>query len=124
MKPEDLHPRLKVDAKLELAEMDAKLLHDLSILEPFGNANPRPTFAIENVVLQQPPKLLKDAHVKCMVFADGVLKPVIFFNRPDLYRTLNSVGEKSFLLAGHVTKNEWQGRTSVELQGMDICLSS
>lgn len=124
VKPEDLQPRLKVDATLELVEMDGKLLHDLAILEPFGNANPRPTFTIEEVVLQQPPKLLKDAHVKCVVFADGVLKPVIFFNRPDLYRTLSSLGERSFTLAGHVTKNEWQGRTSIELQGSDISLSS
>ncbi len=124
VKPEDLQPRLKVDATLELVEMDNKLLHDLAILEPFGNANPRPTFTVEEVVLQQPPKLLKDAHVKCVVFADGVLKPVIFFNRPDLYRTLSSLGERSFTLAGHVTKNEWQGRTSIELQGSDISLSS
>ena len=61
------------------------------------------------MVLVQKPKLLKDAHVKCSVFADGVIKPVIFFNRPELYAQLMQNENEPFSLAAHVTGKslEW-----------------
>ena len=57
-----------------------------------------------------------------MVFADGVIKPLVFFNRPELYKILSDMEDKPFSLAAHVTTNEWQDRTSIELQGVDIAL--
>ena len=119
---DQLQPKLLVDADLTLPEMTKKILTDLERLEPFGNANQQPIFSIKNVQIQKAPQLLKDAHVKCTIFADGVIKPVIFFNRPDLYTILQELGEKPFHLAGHVTKNEWMGSTTIQLQGLDIAL--
>jgi single-stranded-DNA-specific exonuclease len=119
---EDLIPKIKVDAILELPETNNKLLSDMEQLEPFGNKNYQPSFIIKNVTLVNPPKLLKDKHVKCMVFADGIIKPIIFFNRPDLYKIFISIGDDSFHIAGYVTKNEWMGTTKIELQGLDIAL--
>lgn len=124
LRPDQLQPKLEIDAKLSLGEMGKQLMHDLEQLEPFGNKNPEPTFMVENVQLQKEPKLLKDAHVKCTVFSEGVLKPVIFFNRPDLYATFNQLGEKPFTIAGNVTKNEWNGRTSIELRGSDVAIDN
>jgi len=77
---------------------------------------------IKNVTLLQEPKLLKDKHVKCSVFADGIIKPIIFFNRPDLYHVFLSLQNSYFHVAGYVTKNEWNGNTSIELQGIDISI--
>jgi hypothetical protein len=64
--------------------------------------------------------MLKDAHVKCSVFADGVIKPIIFFNRPELFEKLQAVGQNSFSLAVQVMENHWNGRVTIELQGLDI----
>jgi single-stranded-DNA-specific exonuclease len=119
---EDLQPKVELDAPLELAEMTKKLLDDLDRMEPFGNKNRQPTFLVKDVVQLHAPKLLKDLHVKISVFSNGVLKPVIFFNRPDLYPIFRELGDKSFDLAGHVMKNEWNGQTRIELQGLDISL--
>ena len=77
---------------------------------------------IKNVVLVQKPKLLKDLHVKCSVFADGVIKPIIFFNRPELYEKLLACEQEQFSIAAHVQENHWNGRVSIELQGIDISL--
>lgn len=115
-------PRLALDADITLSEVNAKLITDLAHLEPFGNENTQPIFHLKNVTLLEAPQLLKDAHTKCMVFADGVIKPVIFFNRPDVYTHLLERKNDAFSLAVQASENHFNGRTSVELQGLDIAL--
>jgi single-stranded-DNA-specific exonuclease len=115
---------LRLDAEITLPEVTKKLVADMAYLEPFGNENAQPTFYLKNVSLVDAPQLLKDAHVKCMVFKDGVIKPVIFFNRPELYQLLMEKRDELLSLAVHVTENHWNGKVSIELQGMDVALST
>lgn len=117
---DQLVPKLEIDGTVQLPELNKKLISDLEQLEPFGNQNPQPIFLIKNVSQLKPPMLLKDLHVKCTVFADGVIKPVIFFNRPELFNILASLEDKPFNIAGYVTKNEWDGVVQIELQGLDV----
>lgn len=117
--PFDLQLKIKLDGQLSLSEVNQKLVDDLRHLEPFGHQNSQPTFYVPRVSLVQKPQLLKDAHVKCTVFADGIIKPVIFFNRPELYSALQEC-EGYFSLACQIQENHWQGRVSIELQGIDI----
>ncbi|HEX2978170.1 MAG TPA: single-stranded-DNA-specific exonuclease RecJ [Candidatus Babeliales bacterium] len=117
--PEDLIPQKSVDATLRLGDLTKKITNDLSYFEPFGNENPEPVFYIERVTLLQPPTLLKDAHVKCLIFADGVTKPIIFFNRPDLFDLFNNYQDEQFDMIAHVSENNWNGKVSIELQGID-----
>jgi hypothetical protein len=72
--------------------------------------------------LVQRPQLLKDLHVKCTIFAQGVIKSVIFFNRPELFEILASQGEQSFDIVGQVMHNYWNGNYSIEIQGIDVVL--
>ena len=117
---DQLVPKLEIDGTVQLPELNKKLISDLEQLEPFGNQNPQPLFLIKNVSQLKPPMLLKDLHVKCTVFADGVIKPVIFFNRPELFNILSSLEDKPFNIAGYVMKNEWEGAVQIELQGLDV----
>ena len=118
--PFDLAQKISIDAYLSLAEVNQKLVSDLNHLEPFGHGNEEPTFCVYDVVLIQKPVLLKDAHVKCYIFADGVIKPVIFFNRPKLFPLLQEQGNEPIHMAVHVTKNYWQGKMNIELIGLDV----
>ncbi len=113
---------LALDAEITLTEVNKKLMADMAHLEPFGNSNHEPTFYVKSVTLVEPPRLLKDAHTKCMVFSEGTIKPVIFFNRPDIYETLSTLDDESFSLAVKATENHFNGRVSVELHGLDIAL--
>lgn len=122
--PEDLLPKVKVDAPVRFGDLTKKIMNDLAYFEPFGNENPQPVFYIHNVTLVQQPILLKDLHVKCLFFADGVVKPVIFFNRPEIFEFVRTHAEKEFDLIGQITENLWNNKTSIELHGMDIALSS
>ncbi len=116
----DLQPSLRVDASLDLLDANKKLLSDLRMLEPFGSANPVPNFLVKNVVLVRRPELLKQKHLKCLIFSEGILKPVIFFNRPELYELFLENEDRAFDLVANVSGNEWGGRTSVDLIGLDV----
>ncbi len=119
--PQDLIPKINLDALVELSELKMNFLNNLQKMEPFGNQNKQPVFLIKNVTLLKKPMLLKERHVKCSLFSQGTIKPVIFFNRPELYSIL-SRQEKPFHVAAHVVKNEWQDRVNIELQGLDISI--
>jgi single-stranded-DNA-specific exonuclease len=120
LSPDDLVQKIKLDASANLSDLTSKFIADMAHLEPFGNSNSAPYFYLQNVVQVQKPKILKEAHVKALVFADGVVKPVMFFNRPELYDRLLSCGHEPLHIAAQVTENYWNGRTSIELTGIDV----
>lgn len=116
----DLQQKLRIDAHAQLLDISQKLIADMANLEPFGHQNSQPYFYIKNVVLVQRPTLMKDLHVKCVIFADGVIKPLVFFNRPELFELLINQGDEMFDVVAQVMENYWNGKTTVELQGIDI----
>src|SRR3990167_6308462 len=69
LKPEDLRQKLIIDAEAKLFDFNQKFIADLKHLEPFGCENQQPLFVMHDVVLVQKPHLLKEAHVKCAIFA-------------------------------------------------------
>ena len=117
---EELRPKITLDAHVQLPDLTKKFIDDLAHLEPFGNQNSHPVFYVKDAMLVQKPTLLKDAHVKCSIFSDGVIKPVIFFNRRELFDRLFNGQQESFDLAVQVHENHWNGKVSIELQGVDI----
>lgn len=115
-------PQVYIDAELTLPDLTKKIVSDLEYLEPFGNENKQPLFYLKQVSLIHEPVLLKQEHVKCQIFADGIIKPVIFFGRPDIYELLSAHKDQPFSLIGYITENHWNGKLSIELQGVDIAL--
>jgi single-stranded-DNA-specific exonuclease len=119
---DDLQQKITLDAEIKLSELTKKCIDDMEYLEPFGNENPQPSFFIRNVTLAQKPQLLKDVHVKCQVFSEGIIKPLIFFNRPDIFDMLMTQDTESFDIAAQVSENHWNGRVNIELTGLDIAI--
>jgi len=122
LSPEDLVPQLKLDAHVHLADLTGKFMNDMQLMEPFGSMNETPVFYINDVTLIDEPILLKDQHVKCKIFSQGVIKPVIFFGQPELFKIFSTLKDRPFDLAATVMENYWQGMRSIELKGMDISL--
>lgn len=120
--PEDLTQKIALDAQVHMSDVTAKFILDMRHLEPFGHENKQPIFYFKDVCMVQPPQLLKGAHVKCALFADGVIKPVIFFNRPELFELLSQHQQKSIHVAAQVVENHWNGKVSIELSGIDVAL--
>ena len=117
---EDFIPSVAIDAPVQLDEMSSKLVRDMAYLEPFGHENERPVLYIADVQLNQPPRLLKEQHVKCYVVGYGTIRSVIFFGRPDIYTFLSERPKSSFDIIGYVVENQWRGKRQVEIQGIDI----
>lgn len=118
----DPKPTLKIDAELLLSDTNKKLMSDMAYLEPFGNENAQPVFYIKKATILDAPQVLKDLHVKCKIFSEGVIKPVIFFNRPELFDMLQARQNEQIDLAVYATENHWNGKVSIELQGVDVAL--
>ncbi|HSW75734.1 MAG TPA: single-stranded-DNA-specific exonuclease RecJ [Candidatus Saccharimonadales bacterium] len=116
----DLKQKLFIDAPAQLSDFSEKFMKDLRLFEPFGHENAQPYFYIKGVVLVKRPQVLKDVHIKCSVFADGVIKSVMFFNRPELLDLLIAQADEPFDIVGQVMHNYWNGTYSIELQGIDI----
>lgn len=116
----DLKQKLKVDAPAKLVEFGDRLMQELRLFEPFGHENPQPYFYVRNVVLVKQPQVLKELHVKCVVCSDGVLKSVMFFNRPELVEKLIEQGDEPFDIVAQVLHNYWNGSYTIELQGIDV----
>ena len=54
-------------ARLALDDVNQKLWETLAQLEPFGAGNPRPTFVARGAKLMQPPRIMKETHLKLRV---------------------------------------------------------
>ncbi len=117
---QDLVPSLNVDSDLSLLDTNKKLLDNIKMLEPFGHSNGVPIFLIKDVVLVRQPELLKKLHIKILIFSNGILKPVIFFNRPELYDLFLKNEDAPFHLLANINGNEWQGRVNVDFIGLDV----
>jgi single-stranded-DNA-specific exonuclease len=67
--PQDLVSSLEIDLEIGLDEVTRELCRELEQLEPFGQGNREPVLAIRNAVVLQPPKVLKEKHLKLRVGA-------------------------------------------------------
>jgi single-stranded-DNA-specific exonuclease len=66
---EDLVTALEIDLEITLDEIALELCRELEQLEPFGQGNREPVLALRNVAVLQPPKVLKEKHLKLRVGA-------------------------------------------------------
>jgi single-stranded-DNA-specific exonuclease len=69
--PADFVPVLEYDDELALAAVDDQLWEALQKLEPYGAGNPVPVFVSRQTKLVQPPKILKEKHVKLRVIPEA-----------------------------------------------------
>lgn len=71
LSPEDLRPRLRIDAVVELSEITDDSVADTFRLAPFGHGNPPPMFAALGVEVAGAPSLVKEKHLRVPVRQNG-----------------------------------------------------
>jgi single-stranded-DNA-specific exonuclease len=69
--PDDLRPRLRIDAMVSFRGLNGDLAFQVTELAPFGAANPRPVFAAAGVEIIDGPRPLKERHLKMTLRQDG-----------------------------------------------------
>lgn len=83
---EDFIPKIHIDVPMPLAYADRRLAEELSILEPFGTANPKPLFACKNVRFLSGKKLgAKGNFAKYRVLHENREFEVVYFGGLDKF---------------------------------------
>jgi single-stranded-DNA-specific exonuclease len=119
LSPEDLVPRLRIDAPLGLREIDADVLDGLTRLGPFGAGNPKPIFRAGPIDLVNPPRRMKDRHLSLLVRQDGRSFRAVAWRAIDResYLIANPTGLE---LAYSLERGEYRGETTTELTVADV----
>lgn len=112
---EDRTPVLRIDAALDLREIDARFVRLLKLLEPFGQDNMRPNFLSRNLELVGSPRIVGTNHVKFKARQDGAVFDCIGFDMGHLVYRL-AQGESSLDLVYVIEENEWNGKRTVQLR--------
>jgi len=113
-------PELKIDAEIKLNQITSKFYNVLSQFAPFGPKNHHPIFLSQNLKLVKPPKLIKEAHIKCSVTDEsGVVFDAIGFNMAEWYKQLKQTTDP-FEMVFAIDENNWNGRVSLQLKIKDF----
>jgi single-stranded-DNA-specific exonuclease len=117
--PDDLVPRLRIDAALGLREISSEVIEGLIRLGPFGASNPKPVFRTSPVDLMQPPRRLKDRHLALLFKQNGRSLRGIAWRAVDReeYLTTHRHGLE---LAYSLDQGEYQGERTTELTVADV----
>jgi single-stranded-DNA-specific exonuclease len=119
LSPDDLRPRLHLDAALRLPEITPDLIEHLVALAPFGMGNPRPLFDAPAVEIVAGPTLLKERHLTMTVRQQGRLFRAIAWRGAERLQQLQE-HRNAVDLAYSVGQNTWGGDTAIELEVADV----
>ncbi|MBC8414262.1 MAG: single-stranded-DNA-specific exonuclease RecJ [Nitrospira sp.] len=112
MKPDEMQPVLEIDASLRFAELNYKLIKDISRLEPFGEGNREPVFASKDVEMTAW-KIVGSKHLKMDLMQKNVRMDSIGFSMGDKIETLET--SSRFDIAYVPGINEWRGMKNIQL---------
>lgn len=70
---EDIIPKVSIDMGLLLSQINYELIDQISLLEPYGKANPKPTFGMKKLKVVEAKVLGKNKNVLKLKLTDGRL---------------------------------------------------
>jgi len=120
LKEENLLPRLKIDAEVNLLEMNESWLAVQEHLGPFGTANYQPLYMARSIRPLKEPRILKEKHLR-LEFASSRGRSIaaIFFNG-----AMDPLPEPPWDVAFTLERNTYQGRTTAQIQVIALRKSS
>ncbi|MDA0873605.1 MAG: single-stranded-DNA-specific exonuclease RecJ [Bacteroidetes bacterium] len=128
---ESLEPFVEIDAELRLSQLDERFWAVLKQFEPFGQDNPAPVFLSKDLEIVGPVAGVgrQRDHVKFSVRERGASHParnVIGFGLGKHLPELAAVQAdgRTIELLFSVEENTWNGRTSLQLNALDLRPSS
>ena len=108
---EDLIPRLRLDAELDLCLADEEWLDTQDRLAPFGTSNAQPLLFSRGVTPSSTPRVLKEKHLRLELKSSGRRRDAIWFNA-----SLDALPRPPWDVAYIVNRNTWQGRDEAQVQ--------
>jgi single-stranded-DNA-specific exonuclease len=119
LEPDQLRPRLRIDAPLNLKAITPDLMRGLDALGPFGMGNPRPVFCASPVQIVDGPRSIKERHLSMTFTQDGRRIRAIAWRAAERVAFLEQ-HRAGVNLAFSLERNEFQGETYLELNVADF----
>ena len=117
---EDLTPKLRFHAEIKTSDLDSTLLSAQEMMAPFGIGNAQPLFLARSLLPLREPRLLKEKHLRFEFAGKKNVSLIgIFFNG-----ALEPLPEPPWDIAFTLVSNNYQGRTTMQLQIVAIRTSS
>ena len=122
--PELFQPSIQVDAEVELDDLSERLISELELLAPHGQANRRPLFVARGLRVAGKPKLMgmKGQHISFYVSNGKASLRVVGFGLGDKLYDRIIGGERSCSVVFSPRIDTWRGSGALELQIKDIDL--
>jgi single-stranded-DNA-specific exonuclease len=117
--PDDaLHPVLRPDMDLDVAEADVELAHWLAYLGPHGMGNPGPTFRARGVQVKGA-RVVGAGHLKASLHSGRADLPAIGFGLAERFPP-HAVARGRWDVLFRLEKNEFRGRTEAQARLVDL----
>lgn len=118
---EDFKPELKIDAELDLSNVNMRFWKLLSQFEPFGPGNLRPIFVSRDVEVVGVPTIVGKGHLKMKVKQNGSgAFDVIGFNMHEYLPVIRNGDDNQLNIAYSLEENEWNGRRTLQIRLRDV----
>jgi single-stranded-DNA-specific exonuclease len=117
--PDDLLPRLRIDADLSFRGITGEVASGVACLAPFGAGNPRPVFAARGVQIVDGPRTLKERHLKMTLKQEGRIFRAVAWRAADRLEFL-SEHKAALDVAFSLEQNQYNGTSYIELSLADL----
>ncbi len=118
MKVDEIIPIIQIDSKISLNNIDKEMVASLKQLEPFGEGNKTPIFAIKNLKIDSIRALSEGKHLKLTLRENNTMINAIGFNMGNLVQEYK-IGDK-IDVAGVLEINTFNDVDSIQINLKDI----
>jgi single-stranded-DNA-specific exonuclease len=120
--PQILERKLDCSAELPLHQIDTSFYQSLRLLEPYGMGNEEPVFIARNLILDTPPQIMKDEHIRMRLRDDQTVMKVLGWRWAERVRSLALDAGSRIDLAYRLRMNEHPDFGGLELEIVDLRL--
>jgi single-stranded-DNA-specific exonuclease len=111
-------PELRINAEVNLSDINQTFYNILSQMEPFGPDNNMPVFLARGVIDNGRSKIVKEKHIRFSVSQGGKTITGIGFNMSDKFDIVQQ--QKPFDLVFTLDENEWNNEKNLQLKVIDL----
>lgn len=118
---EEITPVIKIDAKININQLNKEMVQSLKLLEPFGEANKMPVFLFKGLKIDSIRALSEGKHLKLTLKDENTIVNAIGFNLGNLAEDYR-IGDKVDVV-GTLEINTFNGVDSIQILIKDLMLS-
>jgi single-stranded-DNA-specific exonuclease len=118
--PQILERKLECSAELPLHQIDLAFYQSLRLLEPYGMGNEEPVFIARNLILDGPPQVMKEEHMRMRVRDDQTVMKAVGWRWAERVRALPLDAGSRIDLAYRLRMNEHPNFGGLELEIVDL----